>query len=95
MINKEKNNNNIYMTQQELAERWRVSESSLTSWRGRGVLPYFRVPGSSRILYPKDEIEKIEKANIHKKEVRTNRKVSDSKGEKHVISAGSNKNWRI
>ncbi len=90
-----RNNEQKFLSQQELAARWGVSESTVFNYRDRGILPYFRVPGSTRILYPIDEIEKFEEKNSYRQEVTKKRKVAENKAEKHVISAKSDRNWRI
>ena len=71
-----------YLTQKELAQRWRVSQSTIINWREKGEIPYFRVPYSSRILYPEEQIEALEKTNT------TNQK-EEKKG--NTIS----RTWRI
>jgi len=69
----------IYFTQKELAQRWRISAGTLKNWREKGVVPFFQVPHSTRILYPVSEILCIEQSN--KKEVAESKPVS--------------RNWRI
>ena len=49
-----------FLTQAELAKRWRISQSCVKNWRDRGHLPYFRLPGSTRTLYPVKGIEEVE-----------------------------------
>ena len=41
-----------FLTQAELAKRWRASQSCVKNWRDQGLLPFFRLPGSTRVLYP-------------------------------------------
>ena len=41
-----------YLTQQEVADLFRVSPGTVKNWRDAGLLDYFQVPGSSRVLYP-------------------------------------------
>ena len=50
-----------YMTQAELARYLRTSESCIKNWRERGYLPYFRIPGSTRVLYPVKGVEEVER----------------------------------
>ncbi|PIE59858.1 MAG: terminase [Desulfobulbus propionicus] len=69
-----------YLTQKELAERWRISPGTLINWRRKGILPYFQVPDSSRVLYNIRDIERIEQS--HRKEATIRKPVS-------------NRNWRI
>ncbi|MCX7216759.1 MAG: DNA-binding protein [Burkholderiales bacterium] len=42
-------NENIYLTQTQLAERWQVAESTLERWRSEGIGPiYLKLMGSVR-----------------------------------------------
>jgi hypothetical protein len=52
-----------HLTQFELAERWRLSGRTLEKWRQTGRGPrWLRVGG--RVLYPADEVERFEAANL-------------------------------
>jgi len=85
-----------FLTQAELAKRWRTSQSCVKNWRERGHVPYFRLPGSTRVLYPVKGIEEVENQftkpakEVGKQKDRTEitRKLPD-------VSATSNKEWRI
>ena len=86
---------NKYLTQQQLAERWHVSPGTIINWREAGHLPFFRLPGSSKLLYPTEQIHKIEQQHTTPvKEGNKTRKPTESQREKPVISAKSKK-WRI
>lgn len=37
-----------------------ISQGTIINWRRKGILPYFQVPDSSRILYSVTDIERIE-----------------------------------
>ena len=88
--------NKKYFTQGELAKRWRLTESTVKNLRDRGQLPYFRLPGSSRILYPVETIEELEKQNtVPVKEVDRKRKKTEIKRKKPDVSATPKKEWRI
>jgi excisionase family DNA binding protein len=54
-----------FLTQSELALRFRVSPSTIKNWRDEGRLEYFRVDGSSRVLYPKEAVEEFERRHRH------------------------------
>ena len=55
-------NNPVYLTSNELAERWRVSISSVIRWREQGKPPaFYKINGN--ILYKLADIEDLEKAN--------------------------------
>ena len=52
----------IYLTANELAERWRTTRDTVQRWRTDGKPPnYYRINGT--ILYKLAEIEDLEKAN--------------------------------
>ena len=53
-----------FITQKELAERWKCTEGTIINFRKRGLLSYFQLPGSKKILYPIDEIIEIENQHI-------------------------------
>lgn len=86
-------NSAVYFTQKEVAIRWKVSQTTLKNWRDKGVLPFFRVPSSSRILYPVKVILNIEENNLQGKEVRF--QVVKLKREKPVVSTIPKRKWRI
>jgi len=100
MANEVKQNNNndvVFFTQKELAQRWRVTEATVKSIRDRGEIPYFFPPNSSRVLYPRKEILTIEQEQLisTNKEERQQIKFNKSKMKKPVVSAKPNKEWRI
>ena len=85
-----------YLTQAELAKRWRMSQSCVKNWRAKGYLPYFQVPGSRRVLYPLHGIQDLEKRNkIPTKEVRKQIEETGIERKKPEISATPKKEWRI
>ncbi len=85
----------IYYSQKELAARWKVSESTVKSWREKGIIPFFQLPLTSRILYPVRAILELEKNNLHIREEKKKQKITQSKREKSVISTKSNRKWKI
>jgi hypothetical protein len=88
--------NQKYFTQSELAERWRITESTVKNFRDRGQLPYFRLPGSSRVVYPLDNIKELERLHTTPaKEVDKERQRTEIKRKKPDVSATSRKKWRI
>ncbi len=56
-----------YLTQREVADRFRVTPSTIINWRERGLLTYFQAPSSSRILYPIESVEELERLSIKQK----------------------------
>lgn len=55
-----------FLTQEEVADRFRVTPSTILNWRRRGLLEYFQVPGSTRVLYPVGAVERFEQEHIKK-----------------------------
>jgi transposase len=85
--------NSKYLTQREVADRFRVALSTVKNWRERGLLKYFQAPGSSRVLYPVDAVEELERQSIkQKKEVV---RPTEIKRERPRIPAQPQKVWRV
>ena len=85
-----------YLTQAEVAEHFCMSESTIKNWRDRGYLPYFQLPDSTRVLYPVDGIEEVERQYSHPaKEVVNGPKRPVVKRKKLEISSNPQKEWRI
>lgn len=93
MEKKNKDNREIFLSPKELACRWKLTQTTLKNLRDKGGLPYFRVPASSKILYPLEAILNIEKNNIQAKEEEY--KLAESMREKPVISNRKKKKWEI
>ena len=93
----EHNSKDVYFTQKELARRWRVTESTIKSIRDNGGIAYFFPPNSSRVLYPVNEVVRVERELLvsNKKEVRKRKERPVTKREKPVISESSSREWRI
>jgi DNA-binding transcriptional MerR regulator len=82
-----------YLTQREVADRFRVTQSTVKNWREKGLLRYLRVPGSSRVLYPVDSVQELEQQSLHQeKEVVRPKEVNR---ERPGISPRRQKEWRI
>lgn len=82
-----------YLTQREVAARFRVAQSTVKNWRERGLLRYFQAPGSSRVIYPMDAVEELERQSIkQKKEVV---KLPEIKGKRPRIPAQPQRVWRV
>ncbi len=62
---KEVDDDVVYFTQKELAQRWRVSEATIKKIRDEGGIPYFIPPNSTRVLYPRYEVDQIEQNPIN------------------------------
>jgi len=82
-----------YLTQAEVASRFRVTQSTVTNWRQKGLLKYFQASGSTRVLYPIDVVTEFENQSLHQeKEVI---KPKGIKRERPRISPRQKKEWRI
>ena len=85
-----------YMTQQEVAERFRVSPSTIKNWRDQGKLDFFQPNWSSRVLYPAESIEDFERQHTKKAKVIEFKKPAEVKREMPGMSSSPNKKeWRI
>ncbi|MBM9604214.1 helix-turn-helix domain-containing protein [Desulfopila inferna] len=86
-----------YFTQKELATRWRVSQGTIINLRKAGNIPFFSLPGSSKILYPVDEIIDCEQKHTTAiKEVHNKRhQLTELKRKLPVVSPKKQQNWRI
>lgn len=83
-----------FLTQREVADRFRVSQGTIKNWRERGLLDYFQAPGSTRVLYPVDAVEALEKQSLktNRKEVK---RQAEIKRERPQISEKPTQEWRI
>ena len=84
-----------YMTQEEVALLFRVSQSTVKNWRDAGLLGYFQPPGSSRVMYPKEYIEEFEQQHTKKAKILEFKKPAEVKKGKPEVSPKSEKEWRI
>lgn len=82
-------------THQEVSNYLRVSSPTIKNWRDRGLLSFFQAPGSTRVLYYRDEIKDFrDKYTIPRKGGdRLNNSIGMKKV-KPVVSAKKN-DWRI
>ena len=84
-----------YLTQKEVADLFRVSQSTVKNWRDAGLLEYFQPPGSTRVLYPRKAIEEFERnytRRVKRLEVAHSAK---AKREPPGTPSKSEKVWRI
>jgi excisionase family DNA binding protein len=85
----------VYLTQAELAKRFRVSPSTIKNWRDQGKLEYFQPDGSSRVLYPRESVEAFERRFTRRAKGTERRKQAEVKREVHGMSSKPQKEWRI
>jgi len=85
-----------YLTQQEVADLFRVSPGTVKNWRDAGLLDYFQVPGSSRILYPAETINQVEKQHTKRAKVLEFKRPDKVQREMPDVSSNRiKKQWRI
>ena len=84
-----------WITQKELAKRWRVSEGTIINLRKKGILPVFSIPGLKKILYPVKEVLRMERENTGKEVQSEQKTLTEFKIKKPVMSARPEKDWRI
>jgi hypothetical protein len=82
-----------FLTQQEVAGYFKVVPATVKNWRDRGLLSYWRAPGSTRVLYFSDEIKAFRDKNTVPKKG-GDRPKAESKKVKPCISS-TDKEWRI
>lgn len=51
----------VYLNSAELAQKWRCSLGTIRNRRRKGLIDYFKAPGSRTYLYPVESIEAFEK----------------------------------
>jgi len=83
----------VYLTQKEVADRFRVTQSTVKNWRERGLLAYFQAPGSTRVLYPVSEVEELEKQSIKQKREVVKQDEIIRKGPR--VPTKPQKEWRV
>jgi hypothetical protein len=85
-----------YLTQQEVADLFRVRPGTVKNWRDAGLLDYFQVPGSSRVLYPAEKIDQFERQYIKRaKVIQFHRPDGVKKQDGHGLSSNRiKKEWR-
>jgi len=76
-----------YMTQEEVARRFRVSPSTIKNWRDQGKLDFFQPDWSSRVLYPRESVEEFEKRCTKRAKVLDLKKYAEVKREVHGMSS--------
>ena len=84
-----------YMTQQEVAERFRVTPSTVKNWRDGGKFEYFQVHGSTRVLYPRESIEEFERQNTRKEKALEFKRPAEITRTKPRVSSKPQREWRL
>ena len=76
-----------YLTQEEVARRFRVSPSTIKNWRDQGKLDFLQPDWSSRVLYPRESVEESEKRYTKRAKVLDLKKYAEVKREVHGMSS--------
>ena len=85
-----------YLTQQEVADLFRVCSGTVKNWREAGLLDFFHPPGSTRVLYPRESVEEFEKKSTTKAKILTLKKPNPvKKAVGHGLSSTRIKKWRL
>jgi hypothetical protein len=85
-----------FMTQQEVADLFMVSAGTIKNWRDAGLLEYFQVPGSTRVLYPIDAVNRFQLEHIkHSKVIPLRRPEAKEADRQELSSNRIKKQWRI
>ena len=84
-----------YLTQQEVADLFRVKPATVKNWRDAGLLGYFQPTGSTRVLYPRESVDEFEKQHTRKAKVIEFRKPAEIKRKMPGVSSKPKKEWRI
>ena len=83
-------------TQQEVSDYFRVVSSTIKNWREQGYLSYWQAPGSTRVLYFRDEIKDFrDNYTTPMKGGDKNRYSVKIKRKKPDISSTPDRQWRI
>ena len=88
-------NDKAFLKQAELAKRWGGSQSTIINYRNKGLISYFQLPESTKVLYPVAEVLEIERkyTKNNSKPKGGDRKKADAKKVKPCVSP--KKEWRI
>jgi len=86
-----------YLTQQEVADLFRVQPGTVKNWRDAGYLDYLQVPGSSRVLYLVEAINQFERQHTRRATVIEFKRPDEvKKKDGHGMSSNRiKKQWRI
>jgi len=86
-------NEKQYFTQKELANRWQCAQGTIINYRNKGIISFFQLPASTKVLYPVEEIFEIEKNNTSKKG--GDKPEVEVKRVKPCASSSKKKEWRM
>lgn len=86
-----------FLTQQEVADIFRVTANTVKNWRNAGLLDYFQVPSSTRVLYPVQSVNQFREQYCKKAAVNPIKKTKEIRIlEGHNVASDRIKNeWRL
>ncbi len=79
--------------QNEVADYFRVVSGTVKNWRDKGLLRYWQAPGSSKVLYYRDDVREFRDKNTRLKKGGDTKR-TEIKVVKPSVSS-SKKDWRI
>lgn len=82
-------------TQREVASYFRVVQGTVKNWRDRGLLSYWQAPGSTRVLYYRDEVRDFRDNYTKAKKGGGNQPDKPIVKRKPVVSSKTDEDWRI
>ncbi len=82
-------------TQKEVADYFRVVPATIKNWREQGLLSYWQAPGSSRVLFVKDDVIKFRDDNIRNQKGGESKAQPKPRKERPDLSATKNRKWKV
>ena len=82
-----------FWTQSEVANYFRVVSGTIKNWREQGYLSYWQGPGSSKVLFCRDEIKDFKDKYTVSKKGGDKKKTAIKKGKPYISPV--KKDWRI
>ena len=80
-------------TQSEVAEYFRVVSATIKNWREQGLLSYWRAPGSSKVLFYRDEVLAFRQEHTTARREKTKAQAGNQGVRPHASPVP--KDWRI
>ena len=85
-----------FLTQQEVADLFRVSTNTVRNWEKRGFFSRWQAPGSTRVLYLSVEVKDFRDKNLKPRgEGAKPKLINGIRKGRSVVSTKPNEDWRI
>jgi hypothetical protein len=84
-----------FLTQKEVAEHFRVSTNTIGNWTKRGLLSCWRAPGSTRVLYLRDEVKDFDDKNLKPGRGGDRQPTLNDKGKPIVPTTNKKNKWEV